>query len=75
MPNKITRRPKILHDDSGERIFTITDICTMYNISPPTLYKWQREGHFPQRETFQSGRVGWRISIVEAFLKQRMKNV
>ena len=37
-----------------------------YDISPPTRWRWERDGRLPRRDVFIGGRpVGWKPSTIE----------
>lgn len=48
-----------------ERFLRSKDIRARYSISDPTLFRWTRDGKFPEPEYMNGCRV-WRQSVVEA---------
>jgi prophage regulatory protein len=43
----------------------------LLSISHSTLFRWERDGHFPPRIKIGSSAVAWRLSDVEEWLRER----
>ncbi|WP_349568448.1 helix-turn-helix transcriptional regulator [Azotobacter salinestris] len=58
----------MLHTD---RILNTQTVCKTLSISRPTLWRWCRDGIFPQSRQIGPRRVGWLASEVQAWLDSR----
>tara|TARA_R110002049_G_scaffold52229_1_gene146484 strand:+ start:185 stop:448 length:264 start_codon:yes stop_codon:yes gene_type:complete len=51
------------------QIISVKDVCSLLNISVPTIYRWESEGNLPfPKLRIGPNKVGFRRSDVEAFL-------
>ncbi len=57
--------------DRSEPVLTIDDLTARFNVTSKTIQRWRRRGLTARRFIFPDGkrRVGFRLSIVEQFLK------
>ena len=53
------------------RIITRRQLCEMVPYSPQHILRLEKKGMFPKRIVIGPGRVGWRLSDIEAWLVQR----
>ena len=52
-------------------IIRLPALCELIKISPSTIYRKERLGHFPQRFKLGVHSVGWLLSDVEEWVKDR----
>ena len=43
----------------------------MIGVSPATLWRWTRSGHFPKSIHLGPNTVGWREADIDAWIEQR----
>lgn len=54
------------------RIIRAGELSELLGISKVTLWRWERDGHFPPRKKIGPGSaVGWLSTDVEEYLKSR----
>lgn len=65
----------------SQRVIRIADIATtpgkpgMLPVSPATIWRWTREGNFPQPFKLGASVTVWNAAEVEAFIAQRAGGV
>lgn len=47
------------------------DLCALLGVSRSTLFRWERDGHFPRRIKLGPKRVAWRKSDIEDWIDAR----
>ncbi|MEV2063540.1 AlpA family phage regulatory protein [Pseudomonas aeruginosa] len=52
-------------------ILRVADVVQLLNIAKPTFFRWRRLGQFPEPIHFGPRCVGWRKSIVDAWLAEK----
>lgn len=57
--------------EAGERILTIRQVCELVGVGEATLWRWQRQGHFPKRRRLGPGRVGFLASEIYRWMRKR----
>lgn len=58
-----------------DRILRIDELVTTTGVSRSSLYAWMQSGHFPRPVKMGLRAVGWRASVVEAWLESRSTQV
>lgn len=53
------------------RILRTDEVAERLGVSRTTLWRWEREGDFPDRIKLGPNSVGWRESDLEDWLEQR----
>lgn len=53
-----------------DRIVRPREAARLLGSSVPSLYRWCREGRLPRPTRFGPGSSGWRLSVLEAFLRR-----
>ncbi|HGY2556839.1 TPA: helix-turn-helix transcriptional regulator [Pseudomonas aeruginosa] len=54
-----------------DRILSAETVCNTLSVSRVTLWRWCRDGLFPQGRQIGPRRVGWLASEVQAWLDSR----
>ncbi len=54
-----------------DRIIRLNELGAMLGVSPSTIWRWERAGHFPSRLVIGARAVGWRLSEVNDWLDTR----
>ena len=57
-----------MHEKS---ILRAADVCSILNVSMPTLYRWQRCGLFPKSIKYGPNCSGWERQTVDAFIAEK----
>jgi prophage regulatory protein len=52
-------------------ILRAADVCSVLNISIPTLYRWQRVGLFPKPIKYGPNCSGWERESVDAWIAEK----
>lgn len=52
-------------------ILRASDVCSILNISPPTLYRWIRLGRFPKGFKYGGNTVGWLRETVLGWIEEK----
>lgn len=53
----------------GEKILRNRNVCEMLNISPTTLWRWQKAGYFPKSKSLPCSSIrGWTESTVNSWI-------
>ena len=55
----------------ADQIMRVNDILARLNISRSTLCRWRRDGTIPEARQIGPGVVGWRRSVIDAWLADR----
>lgn len=58
-------------DDKHSRFLGIKGVVERTDLSRSTIYRQERDGHFPKRRRLTQGRIGWLESEVDQWLKER----
>jgi prophage regulatory protein len=56
---------------AGKRILSQRAVLARVPVSRTTLWRLERDGHFPKRIQISANRVGWLESDVEAWMEER----
>jgi prophage regulatory protein len=51
------------------QFLTLSDVCEMSGVNRITMWRWVREGKFPQPVRLSVRRIFWLRPVVEAFLQ------
>ena len=57
--------------DLEDRYLSIAEVSAMLGVSRSTLYRMVERGEFPEKIQVTLGRVGWKLSIVNAWIDKR----
>ncbi|HEY9136389.1 MAG TPA: AlpA family phage regulatory protein [Pseudomonadales bacterium] len=52
-------------------VLRVSDVCQIIGVSVPTLYRWQKIGHFPKAVKYGPGMVGWPRNVVEQWMEAK----
>ena len=58
-------------NDSSERIIRSQEVKEMTSLSRTTIWRLERKGKFPARVALSEKNVGWRLSDVEEWIRNR----
>lgn len=58
-------------DPNGDRIITMKEVVAMTALSRTTVWRLEQRQEFPARVSLCAGRVGWRLSEVSAWIRDR----
>ncbi|WP_368407563.1 helix-turn-helix transcriptional regulator [Desulfobotulus pelophilus] len=49
------------------------NVCELLQVNRSTIWRWVREGHFPEPRRFGAGRrlIGWDRETIERFIKDQ----
>jgi prophage regulatory protein len=56
---------------NADRIVRIDEVALILGISKPTVIRWVESGFFPKPIKIGPRAVGWRASVIEAFIASR----
>ena len=66
---------KIVNGAIPDRIVRLPEACKIAGASPSTVWRWERDGHFPRRRQLVPGQagggVGWLLTELAAWLASR----
>ncbi len=54
-----------------ERFLSQREVKELVGVSVTTLWRWQRQGLFPQRRILGTGRVAWLASEIAEWMRTR----
>lgn len=54
-----------------DRIVRLPELIEVIGLSAATLYRWMDEGQFPRPVKLGPNSVGWRSSVIQAWLNSR----
>lgn len=57
--------------DTQDRILRSKEVQKIAGVSRTTLWRMERKGQFPSRVPLGTGSIGWRMSEVEEWIKQK----
>jgi predicted DNA-binding transcriptional regulator AlpA len=60
----------LLDTEKLDHILSKAIVCAWLGVSPSTIDRLEAEGTFPRRLRLSSGRVGWRRSDIEFWLRE-----
>jgi prophage regulatory protein len=57
----------------NERVIPMPELSKLTSLSPATIYRWMKDGHFPAPIQLGPNRVGWLASEVQEWLTTRRR--
>lgn len=55
-------------------ILRISDVSQVLSVSVPTIYRWQKIGHFPKSTKYGPGMAGWPRHVVELWMEEKQRS-
>lgn len=58
-------------DEALDRVLTVKEVTQLIGLSRQHLSRMARDGHFPKAMQITRSRIGWRRSVILAWLQER----
>jgi prophage regulatory protein len=58
----------------NERIITLKEVCERIPLTRQSIWRMARDGRFPPPIRLTASRVGWRLSLILAWIADRESN-
>ncbi len=55
-------------------VLRVGDVAQIIGVSVPTIYRWQKIGHFPKATKFGPAMVGWPRNVVEQWIEEKQNS-
>jgi predicted DNA-binding transcriptional regulator AlpA len=68
---KNTSKRDIVPVDADDRLLTTAELLTRIPLNRSTLWRMCQEGRFPRPVQLTRSRIGWRWSVIRAWLQER----
>lgn len=59
----------------SNNLLRVSEVCRWLNVSKSTIYKWVKDGHFPQPLVLGDHASRWQESDIEEWLNSRPRGV